>query len=199
MNQFEYLVGLRKELLSQIGVIESARYSLSWDDTIPNYSTRRTLIDILDRYINAGADLGLLVVTRHSSCPNKRHPEYPTSNRYGYDIPYRSDEFVWEGNQLYQGSRLCQCPCSIRNPPTDHWVIDDWVFRRDADLIFCRQLSSVLSDVHSAIESSADNKPRSGIREYLLRALMTLNDAILPQTVEEYIGRRARSDGARQA
>ncbi|KAA3509682.1 hypothetical protein CPJ18_07235 [Agrobacterium rosae] len=199
MNQFEYLVGLRRDLLGQIGLIKSSKYLFSWDDTISNYTTRRALIDILERYINAGADLGLLVVTRHSTCPNKRHPDYPTSNKYGYDIPYRSDEFIWEGNQLYQGKRICICPCSVRNAPSENWVIDDFVFKRDADLIFCRQLSSALIDVHCAIESSGDKKTRSGIREYLLRAILTLNDAILPQTVEEYISRRTRSDGTSQA
>lgn len=194
MDQFEYLVSLRKELMSQIGVIADTRHSLWWDDTISNYSTRRSLSDVLERYTNAAADHGILVVTRHCDCPNKRHPEYPTSNRYGYPIPYRSDDFVWEGHQLYQGKRLCTCPCSARNTPSDHHVIDDFVFKRGTDLIFCRQLSNVLSDIQSAIESSANKKPRSGIREYLLRALLTLNDAILPQTVDEYISRRSRSE-----
>ncbi len=59
MNQFEYLVGLRRELLGQIGLIKSSKYLFSWDDTISNYTTRMALIDILERYINAGADLGL--------------------------------------------------------------------------------------------------------------------------------------------
>lgn len=194
MDQFEYLVSLRKELMDQIGVIQDAKHSLTWNDTISNYSTRRSLIAVLERYTNVAADHGLLVVTRHCNCPNKRHPEYPTSNRYGYAIPYRSEEFVWEGDQLYQGNRLCTCPCSVRNTPSDHWIIDDFVFRRDADLVFCRQLSSVLSDIQSAIESSAAKKSRSGIREYLLRALLTLNDAILPQTVDEYISRRSRGE-----
>jgi hypothetical protein len=193
MDQFEYLVSLRKELMGQIGVIENARHSLWWDNTASNYSTRRSLVNVLERYTTAAADHGILVVTRHCDCPNKQHPEYPTSNQYGFAIPYRSKKLVWEGDQLYQGNRLCKCPCSDRNAPSDHWVIDDLVFKRDADLILCRQLSSVLSDIHSAIESSATKKSRSGIREYLLRALLTLNDAILPQTVDEYINRRSRS------
>lgn len=194
MDQFEYLVSLRKELMGQIGVIKNARHFLWWDDTTPNYSTRRSLLDVLERYTNLAADHGLLVVTRHCDCPNNRHPEYPTSNRYGYAIPYGSEEFVWEGGQLYQGKRLCTCPCSARNTPSDHWVIDDLVFKRDADIMFCRQLSYVLADLQRAIERSATKKSRSGIREYLLRALLTLNDAILPQTVDEYISRRSRHE-----
>lgn len=199
MKQFEYLVGFRNELLGQIGVIGSSKFPFSWDDSTSNDSTRRALVDLLESRINDAEKLGLLLVTRHSGCPNKRHSEYSTSNRYGYDIPYRSDEFIWEGDQLYQGKRICSCPCSNRNAPSNHWVIDDFVFKRDADLVFCRQLSSVLSDIQNAIEKSGDKRPRSGIREYLLRALLTLNDAILPQPVEEYISRRARSDATLQS
>ena len=193
MDQFEYLINLRRELIKQIGVIEDSRHSLWWDDTTSNYTTRGYLSDILQRYTDLAATHGILIVTRHCDCPNKRHPEYPTSNQYGYSIPYRSEKFVWEGDQLYQGKRFCTCPCSTRNTPSDHHVIDDFVFEKDADLIFCRQLSNVLSDVRRAMDSSANKKPRSGIREYLLRALLNLNDAILPQTIDEYINRRVRS------
>lgn len=196
MGQFEYLVNLRQELIGQIGGIENARHSLWWDDTASNYSTRRALADILERYIASAADHGVLIVTRHCDCPNTRHAEYPTSNRYGFSIPYRSEQYVWEGEQLYQGTRFCACPCSARNAPSEHNVIDDFVFRRGSDLEFCRQITSILWDIRHAIDSARDKKPRSGIREYLLRALLTLNDAIMPQTVDDYIKRRTRGDSS---
>lgn len=197
MDQFNYLCGLRLEIIKQIGGIENSRHILWWDDTATNHSTRRVLSDILQRYLVLAAEHGVMIVTRHVDCSNKKHPEYPTSNQYGFSIPYRSERYVWEGDQLYQGKRFCACPCSSGNPPSDHHVIDDFIFKPEADLIFCRQVTRVLSDISSAIDSSGDKMPRSGIREYLLRALLTLNDAILPQTVDEYVMRRTR--GSRQA
>jgi hypothetical protein len=190
MDQFSYLVGLRQEVIGQIGGIENARPSLWWDDTMSNSSTRRALSEMLERNIALVAHYGILLVTRHCDCPNKRHPEYPTNNRYGLSIPYRSDQFIWEEDQLYQGKRFCTCPCSAQNSPSDHNVIDDIVFRRDSDLVFCRQVTSVLWDISRAVAKSENKKPRSGIREHLLRALLTINDAIMPQGVDDYINRR---------
>lgn len=190
MQRFKFCAGLRKELIEQIGGIKDASYTLWWDDTAPNYSTRRSLSEIFERHVALAADHGLLIVTRHSDCSNKPHSRYPTSNRYDLSIPYRSKEYVWEGDQLYQGSRFCTCPCSPRNAASEHHVIDDFVYKKGSDLIFCRQIASVLSDLRNAIENAGDNKPRSGIREYLLRALLTLNDAILPEPMERYITRQ---------
>ncbi len=187
MDSFKFLTSLRSELIIQIQGIENAGYSLWWDNSTSNYITRRELTKILKKYIEFASVHGVLIVTRHCDCPNKRHPEYPTSNRYGQSIPYLSKEYIWEGRQLYQGKRFCTCPCSSHNPETEHHVIDDFVFKKGSDLNLCRAIALVLSDIANALANSGDRQPRSGIREYLLRALLTLHDAILPEPIELYI------------
>ncbi|MER9586483.1 hypothetical protein [Mesorhizobium sp. M0276] len=48
-------------------------------------------------------------------------------------------------------------------------------------------MGPLLLGVSTAIQYAGDKHPRSGIREHLLQAIVTLNDAILPQTVDAYI------------
>lgn len=93
---------------------------------------------------------------------------------------------------MYQGDRVCVCPCSNENEPTKHWVIDDVVYDKGADQYLCKNLEHILSDINEAVNSSGDKMPRSAIREYLLRAVLRINDQILPESMDKYI--RDRSD-----
>lgn len=90
---------------------------------------------------------------------------------------------------MYQDNRYCSCPCEENAKPTTHWVIDDVVYEKWADTIECKKITSILQDVNTAIEAAEDKKPRSGIREYLLRAILKINDVILPIPMNEYISK----------
>ena len=190
---WDYFVGLRQELLTATTGIQDAGFSLYWDDTTPNYVTRRRLREILDRRTQQAATFGVFVVTRHTDCGRRGHYKnadengYLTTDLYGMDIRYRDERFVWEGDQFYQGSRLEPCPCTKRTEPVEHHDIDDVVYEKGRDLKHCKVIYNVLSDLESAIRAGGDKHPRSGIREYLLRAIMQLNDAILPVGVDEHI------------
>lgn len=192
-NSWDYFVSLRQELLTATTGIQNAGFSLYWDNTTPNSSTRRQLSAVLQRHISEARKFGLLVLTRHTDCGRRGHNKkadqfgYLTSNAYGMDIPYRDPRFEW-GDQLFQGSRCEPCPCSSNAELVEHHVIDDVVFfEKEANLPTCEIIYSVLSDLQSAIDAAGDKQPRSGIREYLLRAIIQLNDAVLPATVDEQI------------
>ena len=91
---------------------------------------------------------------------------------------------------MFQGSRSEACPCSANREPISHHVIDDIVYDPQCEQSICRKIEDILVDVSSAIDAADDKRPRSAIREYLLRAVIRLNDAILPIKVDEYIVQR---------
>ena len=193
MDRFEYYSLLRSEILDIISGVENADDSLCWDNTKPNYITKRELENLYSKYIDDAKNFGVYIVTRHSGCPNPKHGEYPTSNKYGRSIPYRNKEYVWNGGQIYQGPRLCVCPCSEKNKLTEHWVIDDIVYEKSANLEKSQKLENILSDIDEAIDCAGDKKPRSAIREYLLRAIIRIDDELLPEPMDKYIQIRMNS------
>lgn len=187
MSLFEYYVALRSEILEIVTGVENSAHSLFWDNTTPNYVTKNRLKDLFTKYVGAAKEFGLLVVIRHGNCGNRAHKEYPTSNSYGLHIPYRSLGHVWSGGQFYQGARLCICPCSGDNKPIEHHVIEDIIYDQHANPDICARLESILSDVFDSIDSAGDKRSRSGIREYLLRAVLRINDELLPEPMDVYI------------
>lgn len=193
---WNYLVALRRDVLVAVGGIANAESYLPWDNTTPNSTTRLLLQRILRHAIRDASAFGVYVVTRHTGCERRGHYKvadahgYVWSDPYGLNVEWEDSRFVWEGGQLFQGARYELCPCSKKGEPLKHHVIDDVIYSPDADLSLCRTIYDVLSDIQSAIDEAGDKKPRSGIREYLLRAILQLNDAIMPVTVEEHIKAR---------
>lgn len=190
---WNYFVALRQDILSAISGISDANGYLRWDNTTPNSTTRYRLECILTRAIRDAANLGVYVVTRHSDCGRRSHDGasdengYVWTDPYGLNVKWLDGRFLWDGDQLFQWQRYGICPCSKTHDPQNHHVIDDIIYSHTCDPKDGHTIAVILSDIHSAIEEAGDKKPRSGIREYLLRAVLRLNDAILPVTVEEYI------------
>lgn len=91
---------------------------------------------------------------------------------------------------MYQGNRYCACPCSSTKELTDHWVIDDVVYKQGSDLDQCEKLEYILRDIYKSTECAGDNKPRSAIRENLLRAVLRINDELLPEPMDSYIKKK---------
>ena len=195
---WEYFVALRQDLLTAITGIRDAGFSLYWDDTTSNYVTRSRLRTILDQRLREASVFGVFVVTRHTDCGRRGHYRkadshgYLTSNAFGENIPYLDERFAW-GDWLFQGQRVEPCPCSKKGDAVEHHVIDDFVFDRAYDQAQCKVIANILSDIQSAIEAAGDKHPRSGIREYLLRAVIQLNDAIISEPVDQQIKRVAAS------
>lgn len=184
---FEFCASLREEVLKQLSGVENSNGYLSWDTTTPNGTIGRRLDLMLNKYILQSREFGVHIVTRYSSCSNPNHRDYPTENRYDLSISYLDPNFIWGGGQLYQGPRRSKCPCSEHNKVDMNHVIDDIIYGKDADLDKCKQLDRIFQDISTSMQCAGNNKSRSGIREHLLRAIVRLNDTILPQTVDDYI------------
>lgn len=187
MNLFEYYAGLRSEILDVIAGVQRSGYSLFRDNTIPNGITRKRLQELCAKYIKAAKEFGLLVVTIHCECPNPAHVGSLISNRYGLDISSKDSRFIWTGGQFYQGSRSCVCPCSRDNFLTKHHVIDCVIYDKIYDANVCKRMEMIFDDIFESIDCAEDKKPRSAIRECLLRAVLNINDELLPETMDEYI------------
>jgi hypothetical protein len=193
LEQCNMLVSLRRDLLAIINGIEDAEPTLWWDDTTPNFRTRSRLRAVVEAAIQAAPKFGVYVVTRHSSCGRRAHSkasddnDYVWSDPYGLDIVWRDERYEWRGDQLFQGEKLETCPCSTSDELLRHYVIQDFVFERGADRSVGRTFCAILSDIQAAMDQSGDKQPRSGIREHLLRAVLVLNDTIMPTTVDEHI------------
>ena len=190
MSLKSFCIDLRKEIIALISGINNAGYSLYWDNTTPNYATRRKLHNVFLKYTELASKYGIIYITRHT-CSNKEHKKvddyYLVTNPYGLDISYQDEKFVWNNSQLRQCYVRSECPCSPNKEANEHYVIEEFVFSKDADMATAMRLTSILCDIFAAIEQSGDKQPRSGIREYLLRAVLELNDLILPSPMEEYI------------
>ncbi|MCF6255516.1 MAG: hypothetical protein L3J98_12240 [Gammaproteobacteria bacterium] len=187
MRIFKYYTSLRAEILEVVTGVENSGWSLFWDETTPNCVTKNRLEKLYQRCLGEAKDYGLYVVTRHCGCTNPKHSEYPVSNEYGLEIIYKDSNYVWNGGQMYQGIRSCVCPCSSKNKLSEHNVIDDVLYEKNADQELCKKLEDILTDVVEAIESARDKNPRSAIRENLLRAVLRINDQLLPEPMDSYI------------
>lgn len=194
MTLFKYYSDLRVEILEVVtGVENSSGSSFFWDDTTPNWATKNNLEKLYKKYLASASKHGLYVVTRHCDCPNPNHSEYPISNNYSLEVDYRDGEYIWNGGQMYQGSRHCICPCSPENNSTTHHVIDDVVYSKNANQELCSKLEDVLFDINESITCAGDKKSRSSIRENLLRAVLKINDQLLPEPMDAYIQRKLGS------
>lgn len=195
MKIINLLFELRREILEVVGAVEDASGGMGWDTTRTNSSTRIALKRLLENHLQLGEKFGIYVVTRHCSCHNQTHKGHVVSKgRHG--IKNINDQtFIWTGDQLFQGDRYSICPCSSSAKPTKHWVIDEIVVRKHGATKRHRIFVNAIGDVQQAIDNAGDNMPRSAIREYLLRAVLQLNDGILPQTVEECIASRIQQTG----
>lgn len=202
MEVLKYYAELRIKLLEVITGVQDSGWSLYWDDTTPNWETKSNLQEVFSRYFEvASREYGIYKVTRHADCPNEKHDDvdggYPTTSEHGFDIKYQDPRFKWTFYQTYQGERWCVCPCSPKNKPTNHWVIDDIVYDQSNELDFdVEELIGILNDVLSAIDSAGDKRPRSAIRECLLSAVIRINDQLLPMPMDKFISKYIEPKGA---
>lgn len=187
---FDFHMKLRSSLLSVISGSPDAQ-QWSWDNTTPNSSTKTHLERIFADAVAKASQFGLYVVYRHTNCGNPRH------NRVGNHgfvveagelgkLTYQDPSYVW-ATALTQGDAHRRCPCSSKNNATTHCILQDVIFSRDVDQDVCKRIASIFSDIVEAIDHASNKMPRSGIRENLLRAVLLINDALLPCPMEQFI------------
>lgn len=185
MTRLEFLVDTRQRLMREISGTQNAG-SLYWDDTRSNFLTQNSVKALFIAVRKNAEALGLAVVNCHWHCGRTSHrEEYYVSTIMGRNIAYRDPAFAWVS--LSHSEAECTCPCSPDTNATKHSILTEIIYIKGADSRFFNALASILQDIYRAMENAGRKRPRSGIREYLLRALLATNDQILPQSVDEFI------------
>lgn len=209
MNLLDYLASLRRDLLSQIGWTEDA-YS-DWTHTRCNNETEQYLVLMLDKYVCKAKPFGVYLVTEYRDEPKYRRNPDGINVEDGKLIVPGGPAYVW-GVDLYYGTLGHRRPYlfdsrfdsgdlvnflvrSHREKERNAIVREKLIYKKDAPI--SEAINAILGDVAKAVSRAGDRQPRSGIREYLFRAVIRINDAILPFTVEEYLSHIANLNECR--
>ena len=185
---FEYLVFIRSEIIKIITGVENST-GLGWDDASPNWSTKSRLISLKSKYLLRSKKYGVEVVTRVNHCDNPEHYNiydgFFTVDGKDFYLVYPSERHV----MIYIDNeyKCFKCPCSKNNEYKRNKVQFFLIYNKENNEFLCSSLGDIFMDIQFAIDAAEDNKVRSGIREYLLRALLKINDLILPESVDSYI------------
>ena len=190
MSIFRYYASLRTNILEIANSIERVHQGPSWykkyDNTKPNWLIRQWLESLYEESYFEAKIFGLYIVTLHCNCPNPKHEDYPVTNRYGLNIKFNDERYIWE-TKIYQGLRNCVCSCSSENKTSEHDVIDYRIYEKSADYESIKTLDNIFYYIDCAIDFAEDKKPRSAIREHLLDAVLEINDQLLPEPMDDYI------------
>lgn len=210
-EEFAFAVWLRGEILSLVDGVRDAPRML-WRDRSPNYVTLHAIQNLEDRSRARLTDLGMVRVIEHAPCGAPEHEERAGSSlitgKPGFwrvSVPgHQSETIEIKGGVLYldgqtmehaEDWRECQLklPCPCRPQRVDHSVAvrNAWPAEAGSRM---KVFSECLDMLHEARLRAESGRRRSGVRERLLRAVIALNDAIVPIAVEEHISERMSSE-----
>ena len=183
-------------MLSQIGWIPDS-YS-DWIHTRCNKDTQRSLILLLDKYVREAKKFNVYLVTAYMEEPAYRKNLDGIVIKDGEPVVQGDPDYTW-GAELYFGTLGSRRPYLFEDnlsvndllrykfseKQKNSLVRESLIFKKDSQT--SEMINAILDDIAKAVSRAYEKQPRSGIREYLLRALIRVNDNILPFTVEEYI------------
>ncbi|CAA6606111.1 hypothetical protein MTBLM1_80027 [Rhodospirillaceae bacterium LM-1] len=185
----DIIVSLRSELIEMNGLINNSE-QFQWyrDDSKTNFSINFDIWRLLYKYSKVAGDFGFRVFIRHHSCGNKNHYDYPHTDLTGTNIPFDPHKKSYDIYMSYEHKIKFKCPCSENNDYSAHnFFVLAQIENNELSEQDCRIFATLFSGLFNAIELSDTKRPRAAVREQILLLIMSLNDMILPQTVDEYI------------
>lgn len=200
---FGFYVNLREDILAILREVQDAEPSGGRDYSKPNSSIRHNLEKIFERYSELASRYGFYRIEAHSYCDNVNSTHAGSAGSLyvgkinGRRIFIKEDRYAYYDDCLDAVYRLggdfgyepqsCKCPCSENAEPTKHNIVEGVLFDIKSDQPVCRSILSILESVYSSVLSADNRRPRSAIREDLLRAILKINDQLLPLPMEELI------------
>ena len=188
---FNLLVGLRTQLLTILGGVKNSS-GFNWDTTKNNLVIRSEVEKVLKQHLKGFERVGVYVFERYSDCGRASCASLSGADGYfwksveGKVIPYPNNKLVfYEVLESYE--LTYKCPCFTNNRKKKGNIIKEVVLGRAGDVATTQLLGDVVSGLYAAVLIAKSNKPRSAIREKLLLTILTINDLILPMTVDDYI------------
>ena len=86
------------------------------------------------------------------------------------------ERYKWLDFSHFKENVYCECGCfSLFKNPFWHYFYETAFFDNSKDTEIPSSIGSILNDVVMAILCASDKMPRSGIREYLLRAIVKID------------------------
>ena len=178
MNLIDYYEALRSDIWNVITGTKDADI-FCWDETTPNHHTRKWLrVMVLGHYLRQALPFGLYTLSVHEGCDNPNHRDYANAPKELLPIRLGDERYEWiEAFSYIKQFEYCECPCFslLSKAPFRHYVYETAFFDKDKDTEIPASIGSILSDVAGAIANAGDKMPRSGIREYLLRAIVKID------------------------
>lgn len=211
-DELQVAAKLRSDIVYLVGAIrDSSQGWMRFNDPSPNWLTSGRLKNCLDEYEQSLIRIGALRVHLHGPCGSHKHEEL-ASHVYGHGGYWRYEldgglsdadlaadgcivvngrpmETVFDDALASQTGSTRPCPCMLGETAAEHTVSEYflWPRRNESRLVELVELTLTLK---RAIDKSEDRKRRSGIREFLLQALIKLDDMILEENSEGVLLRR---------
>jgi len=199
MTKLQYLSSLRGKLLNLIENIEDAYPRDKFHSgrvTICNSNIRNTLNKTFEDYSDRGRAYGVYIGKRHVNCDNPKHKydefEIIGGRKINAESIYNNERFSL-GWPIYEDEIKCICPCSAENRASEHSVIIDILFDKKLNTFPCDTIRKLFIEIYTALNLK-DNQPRSDTREHLLKAVLVINDLILPIPMKEYIDEQLKKE-----
>lgn len=177
MNILDYYDEMRSDIWKIITGTKNAD-SYCWDETTPNRDTRKWLrFLILGRYLSKASQFGLYMMTVYENCDRPYHRNFSNLPNKKKPIEIGDKRFEWYDFRYTKEIEYTICPCNFFSKiPSDHYVYYTAFFYKRKSTELPSAIGSILSDVAMAIANAGDKMPRSGIREYLLRSIIKIDN-----------------------
>ena len=169
------------------------------NSTTANTKSRLQLQALLRRRLQQVEEFGIHLVTRHGSCGQPNHTDAVIGHPRNKVAVYGDEAFRWTNVRFFQGERYSACPCAPDAKAARHQVVEELVVRKIGASKRHGRLIDALSNVQQGLNHAGDGGPQSSVREYLLRAVLDLNEGILPQGVDDYIAARNAAESVTTA
>lgn len=206
-QEYEIAVWLRGEIMDMIAGVEDAS-SISWNDKSQNRMTERSIVRLSAGLADRLRSCGVIRVFEHGPCGCDEHEKLARFSvisetsywRLVLDDGRTDAHTVKDGRLFIEGKAMGHSdpdmtggiePCLCQPAkPVDHTIARyyAWPFSEYTRLGLFYECQSILG---AAKTCSRPNKPRSAVREQLLKCVILLNEAIAPVCAAEHIATRS--------
>ena len=188
---FKFLVNLRKKIKDMIPKIKDAT-PYSWNQ-YTNYDYECNLQKLFVYAAQIVEDFGVVLVKMY------HHPHYSSIiETYDPDTIGKRKFKISDYNNYETGCFIIMkaenvmCPRCRSKQGKEHEISVHYFIDKQ-NTVFAKKYLQILHFIYNSVENCGYRNSRSSIREPLHKALIELNDLILPQTIDSYIDNHLKS------
>ncbi|WP_114283710.1 hypothetical protein [Candidatus Halocynthiibacter alkanivorans] len=209
--ELRFAAQVRQKIIDILAGIRDAQ-GYMFSDSSPNWLTSRKIQELIDYFETELQTLGAIRVIAHAPCGHRQHERFAVWKdgkskgywRYVFEDGSTDFDLLQNGELFLNGvvmetdftsvkncvtSSSKACPCNPRKRAEMHAIGAFYVWPRAFDSRLC-ELSKLIFVFQEAQDQANEHRPRSGIREQMWRALFTIEQLIVSETVDDHISRR---------